>query len=236
WNPKAVPQAQKSRIIGVTAQSSGPKKFSEHIGSLILFRAPKANKLLIKKNKINTSSLLAFRLKLLSETLPSRQLLHDRYPSTYRSLCLTAVEIQSHIFNCYKNIAAYNKMENKIRTSLVKLVRKNNNKKFLTEIERRTQKLDFGRKSNLDKLASGMLSIDIQLFVTSHAKMANKILALLYSQIWIPRLITANTSEVKGVKWKRHTLSTKSPNNIHLSKATLNNKSLLKLIMEATNP
>ncbi|CAG8481478.1 17970_t:CDS:2, partial [Acaulospora morrowiae] len=180
---------QKLRIIGATAQSSGPKKFSEYIGSLMLFRArqsktAKANKLLIKKDKINTSSLLAFRLKLLSETLPSRQLLHDRYPSTYAdnlcSRCLTAVEIQSHIFNCYKNIVAYNEMENKIRTSLIKLVRKNNNKKLLTEIKRRIQKLDFGQKFNLDKLASGMLSIDIQLPVTSHTKMANKILALLY--------------------------------------------------------
>ncbi|CAG8504868.1 15654_t:CDS:1 [Acaulospora morrowiae] len=103
----------------------------------------KANKLLIKKDKINTSSLLAFRFKLLSGTLPSRQLLYDRYPSTYTDnlclRCLTAVEIQSHIFDCYKNFATYNEMENKIRTSLIKLVRKNNNKKLLTEIEKRTQ-------------------------------------------------------------------------------------------------
>ncbi|CAG8729582.1 5353_t:CDS:2, partial [Acaulospora morrowiae] len=47
-----------------------------------------ANKLLTNKDKVNTSSLLAFRLKLLSGTLLSRQLLHDRYPSTYTdSLC-----------------------------------------------------------------------------------------------------------------------------------------------------
>ncbi|CAG8553580.1 7686_t:CDS:1, partial [Acaulospora morrowiae] len=92
--------------------------------------------------------------------------------------CLTAVETQCHIFDCYKNIAAFNQMKNKIRTSLIKLVRKNSNKKNLTEIERNLQKLDFGQKSNLDKLACGMLNIDIQLFTTSQAKMANKILVL----------------------------------------------------------
>ncbi|CAG8641239.1 17880_t:CDS:1, partial [Acaulospora morrowiae] len=142
-----------------------------------------------------------FRLKLLSGTLPSRQLLHDRYLSTYTDSlcprCLTVVETQSHIFDCYKNIAAYSIMENKIRTSLIKLIRKNSNRKNLTEIERNLQKLDFGRKSSLNKLVSGMLNIDIQLSIASHAKMANKILALLYSQIWIPRSATANTSEVK---------------------------------------
>ncbi|CAG8561046.1 15362_t:CDS:2, partial [Acaulospora morrowiae] len=150
-------------IIEATAQLSGPKKFSEHIGSLMLFRAHQSK--------------TGGKLKLLSGTLPSRQLLHDRYPSIYADnlcpRCLTAVEIQSYIFNCYKNIAAYNKIENKIRTSLIKLVRKNNNKKFLTEIERRTQKLYFGQKSNLDKLASGMLSIDIQLPVTSGKQNTN---------------------------------------------------------------
>ncbi|CAG8509844.1 15508_t:CDS:2, partial [Acaulospora morrowiae] len=80
-------------------------------------------------------------------------------------------------------------------------------------IERNLQKLDFGQKSNLDKLASGMLSIDIQLPITSHAKMANKILALLYSQIWIP-----------------------SSSNTYPSKAISNDKNLLTLIIEVTDP
>ncbi|CAG8724676.1 17144_t:CDS:1, partial [Acaulospora morrowiae] len=53
----------------------------------------------------------------------------------------------------------------------------------------------FGQKFNLDKLASGMLNIDIQLPVASHTKMENKILALLYSQIWIPRSAITNISE-----------------------------------------
>ncbi|CAG8772836.1 11443_t:CDS:1, partial [Acaulospora morrowiae] len=88
---------------------------------------------------------------------------------------------------------------------------------------------------NPDKLASGMLSIDIQLPIASHAKMANKILALLYSQIWIPRSATANTSEVKRVKWKRYSLPIVSSSNTYSSKAIPDDKNLLKLIMEVTD-
>ncbi|CAG8651109.1 10325_t:CDS:1, partial [Acaulospora morrowiae] len=109
------------------------------------------------------------------------------------------------------------------------------NKKNLAVIERNLQKLDFDRKSNLDKLACRMLNIDIQLSATSHAKMANKILALLYSQIWIPRLATANTSEVKEVKWKRNPPSTESSSSTHSPKAISENKNLLELIMEITD-
>ncbi|CAG8489563.1 13502_t:CDS:2, partial [Acaulospora morrowiae] len=187
------------RLANITQSSSIKNRWKSSMKITVLQTLTMANKLLTNKDKANTSSLLAFRLKLLSRTLPSKQLLHNRYPSTYTDSlcprCLTAVETQSHIFDCYKNITAYSIMENKIRTSLIKLIRKNNNRKNLTEIERNLQKLDFGRKSNLDKLASGMLNIDIQLSIASHAKMANKILALLYSQIWIPRSATANTSE-----------------------------------------
>ncbi|CAG8627323.1 15878_t:CDS:1 [Acaulospora morrowiae] len=106
---------------------------------LLLQMLTKANKLLNKKDKINITFLLAFKLKLLSETLPSRQLLHNCYPSIYIDniclKCLTAVETQSHIFDCYKNIAAYNKIKNKLKASITKLARKNNAKKNPSDIE-----------------------------------------------------------------------------------------------------
>ncbi|CAG8720007.1 2220_t:CDS:1, partial [Acaulospora morrowiae] len=84
------------RLADITQSSSIKNRWKGSMKTTVFQTLTIANKLLTNKDKANTSSLLAFRLKLLSGMLLSRQLLHDRYLNTYTDSlcprCLTAVE------------------------------------------------------------------------------------------------------------------------------------------------
>src|SRR6185369_10001565 len=93
-----------------------------------------ANKNLLKKDKYNSTSLLAFRCKLLTRLLPTREKLHTRYPLLYPNdtcpRCLIQPETQNHIFTCTINQNALEKISAKICKTLIK----NLSKKLSTSI------------------------------------------------------------------------------------------------------
>jgi hypothetical protein len=77
---------------------------SRHISQLAAKSLILANKELIKTEKYQTSNLIAFRCKILDNTLPTRSLLNNRYPSLYPTnlcpACNLIEENLEHITKC----------------------------------------------------------------------------------------------------------------------------------------
>ncbi|CAG8779312.1 4705_t:CDS:1, partial [Acaulospora morrowiae] len=78
-------------------------------------------------------------------------------------------------------------------------------KTITTDSVHHLQTLTINRKSNLEGLACGITTLRIQLSKKAWAKLINFTLKLLYLLVWLPRSITANTSIVLGIKWKKST-------------------------------
>jgi len=164
----------------------------------------KANKLLIKKDKFKTSSLCAFRCKLIGEVLPTRQQLNNRYADIYTDdqcpRCLLVTEIQEHVFTCYKNNQVKSIIEQKIKQKITNLANKQYCSKIPSNITNFTNKHNFRDLEELRQIACRLQKLPLNLSGTAQAKLSNHILKLLYNEIWTKRLATANTSLTSGIR------------------------------------
>ncbi|CAG8793346.1 16138_t:CDS:1, partial [Acaulospora morrowiae] len=120
--------------------------------------------------------------------------------------------------------------------SLLKLSNKNKLLKKPDDMDNQIQRLNLGRRSGLDKAVCEITEIDLHLSTKSQAELANKILALLYTLIWVSRSATANTSVASGIKWNNHPHMTKSNNRITTQQNPPEESFLLKLIIKTMNP
>jgi hypothetical protein len=160
---------------------------------------------------------MAFKIKLITEQLPTRLKLHSRYPSIYSSnkcpRCLLIPETFNHIFTCSTNNINLPIISLKIKKYLLHIISESNlppnNQPSAEEI----QNLKIDGTILLD-WARGFSTFNSNLDIKCKAKIMVKSIKILNKYIWIPRLTTANTSTKSGTKWKKCT-AVNSSNQSH---------------------
>ena len=150
----------------------------------------KSNKIL-KKHKNNTySELIAFRIKILSGTLPTREKLHeirpDHYPSESCPRCPYYKEDIRHTFECPE-----------AEDSAIIIIR------IINEILQSTNNsYPIQNIWQVVEIACGIThNIFSPVDMEHWSNASNTALSLLYDSIWKPRCNTANTSLSTGIKW-----------------------------------
>lgn len=185
----------------ICESSSVIKTFGETLSTHGLEVLTKSSKR-IRVLKNNTySDLIAFRIKLLSGTLPTRAFLNQFYPELYPDELCPRCEFRKenikHVFECFeaKDKAA------QIITSVNNILNPDNNTKPISHIWQ-VAELSCGITNNIHSVSS----------TDNWVKAATESLSLLYNLIWKPRSCTANTSATTGIKWKE-TIRPKTKNS-----------------------
>jgi hypothetical protein len=191
----------------ICESSSVIKTFGEALSAHGLEVLTKSSKR-IRALKNNTySDLIAFRIKLLSGTLPSRVFLNqfysELYPDEFCPRCEFRKENIKHIFEC----SEAKDQATQIIIIINNTLNPNNNTKPINHIWQVVE-LSCGITNNIHSVSN----------IDNWVKAATESLNLLYNLIWKPKSCTANTSLITGIKWKKttrpktKTLSTKQPN------------------------
>jgi hypothetical protein len=164
------------------------------------------------KRRNDFSELIAFRVKILSNTLPTRKRLHSLYPDTYPNQscprCSLTTEDIIHLFKCQD---ATNEA-NKIILNINNILHPNHDNNPIKQIWQVVE-LACGITSNIFSTADENLWIEASI----------EALNLLYNDIWKPRCNTANTYEPTGIKWK--TPANRAPNPPKKKRKTVNIRS-----------
>jgi len=168
------------------------KTFGETLGTHGLEVLTKSSKR-IRTLKNNTySDLIAFRIKLLSGTLPTRELLNQFHPEIYPDelcpRCKFRKENIKHVFECFEA----RDQATQIITTINKILSPDNNTNPINHIWQVVE-LSCGITNNIFSTSS----------INNWIKASTEGLNLLYNLIWKPRSCTANTSSITGIKWKK---------------------------------
>jgi len=181
-----------------------------------------SNKKLKKSDQYKFRDLATFRVKLLTDQLPTRVKLHKRYPSLYPDntcpRCDAWPETTQHIFTCLHATTYINKKKGKFISTIDSLpststLISNFNLTGLTLID----------------LASGTFHSPFNK-IKKKEDIMNKALKILY-KIWKQRSATANTSSFSGIKWKK----TKAEDSSLPQKSNTTFQSILNILEVSNN-
>jgi hypothetical protein len=179
----------------ICESSSVVKVFKTTYNTMGLDIVSRANKMLKKQKDNSYSELVAFRIKILSGTLPTREKLHeirpDLYPNEICPRCSHHKENIRHTFECPKAEESTTKIIQLIND----ILQPSNNNRPIQNIWQVVE-LACGITNNIFSPAN----------IKSWIKASNSALKLIYNSIWKPRCSTANTSPNSGIKWKNNML------------------------------
>lgn len=210
-----------TRAYIICESSSIPKTFNHSHCAFGLKILNSSNKFIKSLHNNQYSDLIAYRIKLLSGTLPTREFLNQLYPNLYTDpycpRCNLHTENIQHTFKCP---SADKETKQIIETINSILITNNNPSPILTIWQ--VIELACGITSNIYSTSN----------LISWSKASTEALTLSYNLIWKPRCNTANTSPSTGIKWdktkiQKHHKSKSNSNSHNINKSISSQESNL---------